>query len=252
MTGPRWMIRAAEILWDGSATMLRRWTDRTAGWCRRAKTPAGRAVRAALALLLAWLAVRAASRFARGHPWRIAFLTAWWCWAAWRAWRSGPRTPISSAAAEPEREVLDEASPTVSPEEFLRLVRQAIGDARGVHLITLVERLTETHPGRPWDTSDVRSLAAAAEVPVRPVVRAPGRGPTVGIHRDDLPPLPDPAPIDPQGSDVAVVVAGQEATTTPTTPAPTTPTTPEVAGGEEWFEVIDDPANDRRALVKWS
>lgn len=250
MTG-RWWNHTAEALWNGSTLLVSRWTERITGWCRRAKTPAGRVVRLGVALLLAWIAVRAATRFARGHPWRIAFLAAWWCWAALRAHRGGGR-PVAPTAAAAVPEGPDEHRIEVSPEQFLRLAREAIGDARGVHLVSLVERLTEVHPDQPWDIPAVRDLAAAAGVPVRPVVRAPGRGPTVGIHRDDLP----ASSASPSAPPTAVVGATtpqvSTATTGPTTPPTTAPTTPAAPGAEQGFVVEDDPTNGRRALVKWS
>lgn len=80
---------------------------------------------------------------------------------------------------------------------------------------------------------------------------------SVGIHRNDGPPA-WPPPLDPPSvtppdadADVAVVDAGQPATTTPTTGPATTPTTAAAPPNEEGFVIEDDPANPRRALVKW-
>jgi hypothetical protein len=157
------------------------------------------------------------------------------------------KTP--GAPTEEHQEDAGSGLPEVSPQEFLELLYDAMGTARGVHLRTLAAALIH-RVGGAWDIADVRRLCAAARVPVTPTVRAPGGKPTVGVYRADLPPLPDPSPAAAVVPEVGVVVAGQPGTTPPTTPAPTTPTTPTVTT-QRGVHVIarDDPDNPARTHV---
>ena len=235
----------AVLLHDGSLLLARRAAP-LARWVRQARGPVDLAVRAAMVLVPAYIAVR----IVRAHPrlmWPIAIL---WCWAAIRAARKGPRQPLAPAAAAAPEPAADEAA-DVSPEAFLCLLRNAIGPHRAVHLVTLVERLAEQHPGRPWDTAAVRDLCTAAGVPVRDAVRVPKQGVRVGVHRDDLPLLPSSTTAPPPGPVVDVVSAGQHGPTTAATTSPTTAATPDGPAAGEGFEVVDDPTNPARALVTW-
>lgn len=237
--------RLVELLHDGSVILWDRRVRPLVVWVRAGEKWWETPVRAAMLALPAWIVIRTV----RAHPklmWPIVFI---WCWEAIRAAQKAGKPIAPAAAAMPEPAVDDQ--PEVSPERFLELVRTAIGPHKAVHLVTLVERLIEEHPGRPWDSPAVRDLAAAAGVPVTPTVRAPGRKPTVGIYARDLPALFDLSPVAEQGPDVAVVVAGQPATTPPTTGPATTPATPAAEPSEEGFVVEDDPANPHRALVHW-
>lgn len=160
---------------------------------------------------------------------------------ALRAATKAAKAPPRKAAAGPE---------PVSPEAFLTLLWRTLGDAKGVHLRTLAAALAVEYGGG-WEVADVRALCEAAGVTVTPTVRAPGGGPTVGVYRADVPPLPRPFPEERTPPSGGVVVAGQTATTAATTVAPTTPTTPTVTthGGVR-VVVADDPDNPARAHVK--
>lgn len=99
------------------------------------------------------------------------------------------------------------AQPALDPGAFLELVHDVARGAN-VHLVAIREQLAhETE--RPWTPAEVRALCAAASIPVRDGVRVPGARPavTTGIHRDDLPPLPQPL----SGAPGADVVAGHDA-----------------------------------------
>lgn len=122
-------------------------------------------------------------------------LLATWCIAAWRA----GRTEAMDEQPEEEPELPD-------ADEVAHLVRELLGNAKGVLLTGIRDRIEELFPGG-WTTKDVRALLADSGIPIRAGVRTPaGNGPAV--HRDDLPPLPSPAT-----APVGVVVAGQDANT---------------------------------------
>ncbi|MCT2591129.1 hypothetical protein LHJ74_14630 [Streptomyces sp. N2-109] len=94
--------------------------------------------------------------------------------------------PAFSAPAEEEPEL-----PALDP--LLTLCAQLIGDARGVHLDTLVAAVNEAAPHRTREGPEVRAALAQRGVPTRPSVGAPGGGvPGAprkvrrGVHREDL------------------------------------------------------------------
>lgn len=123
-------------------------------------------------------------------------LLAAWCIAAWRAGRTEAR---DDEQPEDEPELPD-------ADEVAHLVRELLGDAKGVLLTGIRDHFEELFPGG-WTTKNVRALLADSGIPVRAGVRTPaGNGPAV--HRDDLPPLPSPAT-----APVGVVAAGQDANT---------------------------------------
>jgi hypothetical protein len=88
---------------------------------------------------------------------------------------------------DPDDETDDEPAgeePTrPDPQDVVDLVRDLIGDDRGTLLTTLRHTLNAA------DTRAVREVLTAANIRVREGVRtSAGNGP--GVHRDDLPPLP--------------------------------------------------------------
>jgi hypothetical protein len=99
-----------------------------------------------------------------------------WCTAAW------------FLAPDPDPEPDDGEPAAPDPEDLLDLVRDLIGDDRGILLTALC---TPLHAP---STRVVRERLAAAGIPVSAGVRTPaGNGP--GVHRKDLPapsPLSDP------------------------------------------------------------
>lgn len=100
----------------------------------------------------------------------------------------------------------------LDPADTLDLVRELIGDRRGVLLTGIRAQLQEELPDRQWTPQDVRALLDEAGIRVRAGVRVRDVGNGPGVHRDDLPPLPSPAPEEAQ---VGVVDAGQDANTNP-------------------------------------
>lgn len=159
---------------------------------------------------------------------------------------AAPGAPAQTSADAPEDDGQEQlADPT--PEMFLALLHRVIGTAGGVHLRTLAAALTQQYGGT-WTIPDVRRLAEAAGQPTRPAVRAPGAGPTVGIHRDDLLPLPRPTAPAPG---CPVVVAGQPTTTPATTGGGTTPATPTTTVvGEQRITIAPDPDHPTRHTVR--
>lgn len=169
--------------------------------------------------------------------------------AATKAANGVPEKAKSAPAAEPQEAAVD-GLPEVSPQEFLELLYDTLGTARGVHLRTLAAALIH-RVGGAWEVADVRRLCEASGVAVTPTVRAPGGKPTVGVYRADVPPLPAPSPEAPPVPVVGVVVAGQPGTTSPTTPASTTPTTPtRTRVGDQLIVSTDDPDNPARTHVQ--
>lgn len=139
-----------------------------------------------------------------------------WCVAAlWTA---------PSQADEPIEDEPDD----LDPDDVTDLVRDLIGNEKGVLLTALCA------PLRAADTRAVREVLAEAGIPVRPGVRTPGgNGP--GVHRDDVPPL---APL-PQADPVDVVVAGESANANTNNSLR--------VESREGMTIINDPADRHRA-----
>lgn len=192
--------------------------------------------------------------------------TAIWCWCADRPeddpgrpwWRCGlsafvllvaigsPYTTYATIAAGTTwtaaalavgyREVPHPATPAPVPDvdqadaerAFVQLLHDAVGDRNGVHLSTIAEILHQHGFLTDWGVPDLRERCAALGVPVRASLKVEGKV-RVGVHRDDLPALPQeprPAPTT-EGS-----AAGQTAdypadypATTGDLPAPEQPAT---------------------------
>lgn len=121
------------------------------------------------------------------------------------AWSAGGALLALSVwvAGAPEQPVgSDEpADEGLSPGEFLELVHD-VAAGGNVHLTAIGEQLAH-ETGRSWD---VLALCRAAGIPTKPV-RVAGADPavTTGVHRYDLPPLPQPLSTAPVG----VVSAGE-------------------------------------------
>lgn len=113
------------------------------------------------------------------------------------------RTGIHHAApAETSEEPTEGDSPQPDPQDVLDLVRDVIGDGRGVLLTGLCG------PLRAPSTKAVREVLAGADIRVREGVRT-GGGNGPGVHRDDLPTPPPPLDGHPGGG----VAAGERANT---------------------------------------
>jgi hypothetical protein len=233
------LLNGYGLLWARWAAPAWAWTTQGT---KRGDTTIRRGILAAGALLLATL-VRSSWPLLIGLALAVTI-------AALRTATKAARKPAAPAADEGPaanvQEDVDEQLPDVPPALFLTTVHEVIGTARGVHLATLARALSGKYGGA-WEIADVRALCEAAGQPTRPTVRAPGAGPTVGIHRADLLPLPHDRG---QGPAVGVVVAGQTATTGATTSGPTTAATATVSViGDERIAIAPDPDNPHRHTV---
>ncbi|WP_046500774.1 hypothetical protein, partial [Streptomyces odonnellii] len=95
---------------------------------------------------------------------------------------------------EPAPEPEPHPSETLSLEITAHHLRALLQETGGVHLTALSGRLTEALPGTSWTTAQTRSLLVRVGIRVRDGVRVPGVGGREGVHRDDIPPAPSPAP----------------------------------------------------------
>lgn len=144
-----------------------------------------------------------------------AYVTAYGCWHAPRvahfaipgaviawsvaAWWSAPQDalpgPAEAAPSEPPVAAAQDVYAAT-----LEWIRRQIGERQGVHLRDLLEHAQAHGMFEALDVSELRGHLERAGVPVRNRVRVRGLGVTVGVHREDLPPLPEPLP-DPGGQD---------------------------------------------------
>ncbi|MFF7550921.1 hypothetical protein ACFZCU_46065 [Streptomyces canus] len=139
-----------------------------------------------------------------------------WCAAAWFVAPDPVAEPDDDEPAEPE------------PEDLRDLVRDLIGDDRGVLLTALRQPLHAPN------TRAVREVLAAAGIPVRPGVRtASGNGP--GVHHRDLP-APSLPSAEPPAEDV---VAGETANANTNNNLR--------VESREGMTIINDPADRHRA-----
>lgn len=169
------------------ATQLGRWHAGSGlkGWAR---------VRAILGRLVGALAV---TWFIGGMLWALGTPP----WAIVPAWLTAAIT-ASYRDATDAGEQAKEAFPAA---DFVELLHD-LSRGANLHLGRVREQLIE-ETGRDWTAQDVTALCRTAGVPTRPGVRVPGATPavTTGIHRDDLPPLPQGS----SGTPGGVVGAGQ-------------------------------------------
>jgi len=143
------------------------------------------------------------------HPWLWPVLALAWLAAATTA---APVLEVEDDQDDATEDVEDEDDEPSGDEQlldadaFTELVHDV---ARGgnVHLSAVRARLADELPGIDWSGPAVTALCDIAGIPVRKGVRVPGATPavTTGIHRSDLPPLPDPN----RAAPVGVVAAGQ-------------------------------------------
>jgi hypothetical protein len=106
-------------------------------------------------------------------------------WAASIERRSRGETP-----AEPAAEKLPKAAPEAVRTATIEWVQRQIGDTQGVHLRDLLEHAQQHGMFEGLDVTTFRVHLERWGIPVRSRVRVRGKGVTVGIHRDDLKPLP--------------------------------------------------------------
>jgi hypothetical protein len=146
-----------------------------------------------------------AARFGIGAAWTVHAVAGWaiWFYGGWIAagviavWLAAVVTFVPREAkdrlsvalerriAPPEVDASEAVlEPLVSP--LVGLMWHHIGDAPGVHLKTLAERLQAGAPDEAMDRAVVRAKLGALSIPVRGSVRDAAGRVNEGVHRDDL------------------------------------------------------------------
>ncbi|GDY74092.1 hypothetical protein AQJ43_23670 [Streptomyces avermitilis] len=161
----------------------------------------------------------------RAFMWLLVVI---WCIAAWRA-------------AQPAQEKSEAKEPDLHPDDLADLLWELAGDRKGVHLSQVAQQLTKETPGRTWSVKDVRRLMEAAGIPTRHSVRVQGIGVAVGVHRQDIPGSPSPAPVSPSPQ-------GVEPQVNPATATATTPYVRDLGGGAT-ATFTPDPQQPNRTHV---
>lgn len=133
-----------------------------------------------------------------------------------------------------EDEVVEEdAASRPSHDDVARVLHSLTGDANGVHLSAVAARLEIEQPV-------VRALLDEMEVRVRKSVKIKNVGVAVGVHRDDLPPLPSPTPSE-EGQE-----GGSDALTCTTATATPFQIRQTESGPEIW---VDNPLNPAQTVI---
>lgn len=169
-------------LWAGSCELVRRgWTalgERLDPWERLGALAIG-----------GYVTVYACAHAPRVARFAVPVAVVAWCVAAWCV---APPAPVE------HEQLADEEPAGRDPQEVyegtLEWIRRQIGDRQGVHLRDLLEHANAHGMLEGLDVSEFRAHLERRGIPVRNRVRVRGLGVTVGIHRDDLPPLPEPSP----------------------------------------------------------
>ena len=176
----------ARRLVDGSGILTRRLADRVAAWIRKGRrddlTGLAAVLGCILRALLALLGLYLLWRLIRAFPNLLWLIVPLWCWRAIRA--------VPPARTQPEQP--DEAAPTSSVDPVLTVLYQCLAGRDAVHLSEVLRHLQSKGQGEGWTVTDLRVRLEALGIPVAPKVKAGGKGPTRGVRRADLPPLPDP------------------------------------------------------------
>ncbi|WP_299542054.1 hypothetical protein [uncultured Streptomyces sp.] len=163
-------------------------------------------------LLLTALAVKALPEtttitLGAGAAWVLAAIAL-----GYAAARSAKQAAVASDAAAEAEEAQPHPSQTMTLDQVAQVLHAVYTEGSGVHLAALADHLItdppEGVPRAPWKSADVRTLMGRHGVRVRSGVRVPPIGGREGVHQQDFPPLPSPAPSDPP---VAVVAPGQGA-----------------------------------------
>ncbi|MFE3654121.1 hypothetical protein ACFXO2_41195 [Streptomyces sp. NPDC059152] len=183
---------------EGNEELVKKIGPGVRAWCRRGHRGDLDGLSADLGVWLRVGVVGGAGyglwRLVEAHPGAIWPLVGGWCVACLRARvvarkkagnEAGEETPTGTPAAPAD------GAPVEHP--VVALVRASIGDAKGVHLKTLLPLMRERLEGLSAARSeDLKELLAQHGLQHRPKVRVGRTGGIAGIHRDDLPPLPSP------------------------------------------------------------
>ncbi|MFE4991408.1 hypothetical protein ACFRH4_08660 [Streptomyces mirabilis] len=202
-----WFRKLMERLAKGSSALIVKTGRGTTTWLRAGEKFSDFVVRVlflAVPVGIVWSLLVAT----KAVMWILVVL---WCIAAWRA-------------GQPAQEKSESQEPDLHPDDLADLLWELAGDRKGVHLAQVAQQLTKEMPGRSWSVKDVRRLVEAAEIPTRHSVRVQGLGVAVGVHRQDIPGSPSPAPESPSPE-------GVEPQVNPATATATTPYVRDLGGG---------------------
>ncbi|MCX5112198.1 hypothetical protein OOK13_40315 [Streptomyces sp. NBC_00378] len=178
--------RAARTLTAGQRLLIRNLAEHAAAWVRAGRRDDLDGVAAILGCILrlvllgagaygAWLLVRR-------WPAVLWAVVPLWCWAAVRA-----------IPDEDEEEGDAKPSPTAPRDAVLRLLYDALGDRPAMHLSEVLQHLQEKGHGKAWKVSDLRARLEAVGIPIELKLKVGKKGPTRGVVKANLPPLPDAA-----------------------------------------------------------
>lgn len=176
--------RAARTLTTGQRLLIRNLADRAAAWVRAGRRDDLEGVAAILGCVLRLVLLGA---WAYGMWWLLRRwpVVLWaavplWCWAAIRA-----------IPDEDEEEGDIEPSPAAPRDAVLRLLYDALGDRPAMHLSELLKHLQEKGHGKGWKVADLRARLEALGIPIELKLKVGGKGPTRGVVKANLPPLPE-------------------------------------------------------------
>ncbi|MFJ2863697.1 hypothetical protein [Kitasatospora sp. NPDC087314] len=226
--------RAAERLYAGSAEVARRLGRWAAGTSVGVKIGGG---------ALLWKGAPVLLDAAHHQPLIPVGTAAAWTWAAWRAGHPAPlpepgKEAAQKPGAEPSATQATQDQEPNEQDEFLALLYHLMpGTTPGrddrIHLVQIADAWSDN----PTDTSPIRALLSDTGIPITDC-RVPGRGPSKGIYRRDLPPLPNPDHQTLSGV-VAEPDQQQQQQQQP------------VEAPREGFLIKADPANPAHSIVHW-
>ncbi|MET9510775.1 hypothetical protein ABZX62_20335 [Streptomyces flavidovirens] len=219
-----WLRKVIERLATGSSALALRMARGLVEWVKEGAGVTDfliRLVFLAIPVIVVWSLLAATTSV----MWVLVII---WCVAAWRA-------------VQPAQRPNAEKEPDLHPEDLAELLWELAGDRKGVHLAQVAQQLTRETHGRSWSIPDVKALLKAAGVPTRHSVRVAGLGVAVGVHRQDIPGSPSPAPSSPARS-------GVDAQVIPATATPATPYVRDLGGGAR-ATFTPDPTNPVRTNV---
>lgn len=224
----------------GLAILGERWWS--GPWIAEGKTALDRNVRRGLRALLtvAVFRVACASRWLFLLAILVVIVRA--LRAATKAAKGTLKAPAKTASTVP-----NEDGEEWDEDYFVPIIWDTLDGSPAVHLTTLARGLAQ-HTGLAWDPDQVRAHCKTLDIPIRPKVRDLG-GDRVssGVHRDDLPPLPQPLS---EGATEPVAAATPQVSAATPGGNATAPTRTVRRVGDLRITAIDDPDNPARTHVR--
>ncbi|AZM53323.1 hypothetical protein DMA15_12605 [Streptomyces sp. WAC 01529] len=136
----------------------------------------------------------------RRWPWLLWLLLAAALGAAWKATHKRPAEDVVEDTENTPAEQSPEERRAAAEQAFVDYVVASIGEAKGVHLSTLAEGLDRPGYLPGWGVPEVRAQLGALNIPCRRSVKvrdAAGKWAVAwGVHRDDVPALNTPSPVE--------------------------------------------------------